>query len=486
MTPTAEQQAIVDAALNSTDNLLINALAGAAKTTTLELICKAMPVMPILSLAFNKRIAEEMKKRLPGHVQAKTLNSVGHGIWAKTCTGKIVLDTKKNYNILKGKVDGLPRKDRSEAYEIFADCLKAVAKAKVQGYIPEGKYPQARRLTSAEDFWSQFDDDEIDRRLVDDTLTESIRQAYNGLIDFDDQIYMSTLFGGSFPRFPLVLCDEVQDLSEINHAMLEKLVTQRLIAVGDPFQSIYRFRGAKSSGMVSLKNKFQMKEMTLSISFRCPIEVVKNARSIRTPHMQWPDWAKEGKVARLEEWDATSIEDGAAIICRNNAPLFSLGFRLLKLGRGIKMVGFDIGPGLVRILKKLGDERLTQDQVLTAIQRWENEKLASTRAKATVSDKAECLRVFASFGRTLGEAIAYAENLFKVQGPIQLLSGHKAKGLEWDTVYHLDPWRIPSAFAYSDEDLEQEENVRYVIETRAKDTLYLVDMKSFGGHHADL
>src|SRR5262245_60631271 len=105
MTPTAEQQAIVDAALNTQDNLLINALAGAAQTTTLELICKAMPVMPILSLAFNKRIAEEMKKRLPGHVQAKTLNSVGHGIWAKTCTGKLVLNVKKNYEILKGKVD---------------------------------------------------------------------------------------------------------------------------------------------------------------------------------------------------------------------------------------------------------------------------------------------------------------------------------------------------------------------------------------------
>ena len=65
--PTPEQQAIIDAACGTSDNILVNALAGAAKTTTLEMICKALPVQPILSLAFNKRIAQEMEKRLPGH-----------------------------------------------------------------------------------------------------------------------------------------------------------------------------------------------------------------------------------------------------------------------------------------------------------------------------------------------------------------------------------------------------------------------------------
>lgn len=484
--PTEEQQLIIDLACNSSESILINALAGAAKTTTLELICRALPIQPILSLAFNKRIAEEMTKRLPGHVQCRTLNSVGHRVWAQACTGKLFLNTKKSYEILKGKVDAISnRKARSEAYDCFADTLRAVGKAKVAGYIPDGKYPQARRLTSSEEFWSNYEDDEVDRHLVDETLTESIRQAYAGTIDFDDQIYMPTLFGGSFPRFPLVMCDEVQDLSEINHAMLEKLVTQRLIAVGDPYQSIYRFRGAKSSGMATLSKKFNMTELGLSISFRCPVAVVQNAR-FRAPHMQWPQWAKEGVVKRLQSWDAKTIEDGAAIICRNNAPLFSLAFRLLREGRGVKLVGFDIGPNLVRIMKKLGSDNLTQEEVYLAISNWEREKLAAGRAgKATISDKAECLRVFASFGATLGEAVARAENLFKVQGPIQLLSGHKAKGLEWDTVYHLDPWRVPSTFAVSDEDLEQEQNVRYVIETRAKQTLYWVDLKSFGVDNAE-
>ena len=57
-TPTDEQVAIVEAAKRTKDNLLVSALAGAAKTSTLELITKAVTGIPILSLAFNKKIAE--------------------------------------------------------------------------------------------------------------------------------------------------------------------------------------------------------------------------------------------------------------------------------------------------------------------------------------------------------------------------------------------------------------------------------------------
>ena len=481
--PTPEQQAIIDAAVQTNESILVNALAGAAKTTTLEMICHALPVQPILSLAFNKRIADEMAKRLPGHVQARTLNSVGHRVWMQTCTGRVSLDTKKSYNILKQKVDALPRIDRTDAYDAFGDLMKAMSKAKMRGYVPDGKYPNAERLITSDEFWDSIEREiqafsEFEQSIVNDALTESIRLAYAGLIDFDDQIYMPTLFGGSFPRFPLVMCDEVQDLSSINHAMLEKLVTQRLIAVGDPYQSIYGFRGARRSGMVALKERFNMREMGLSISFRCPRVIVENAR-FRAPHMEYPEWAEQGLLQSLEEWDAQSIPDNAAIICRNNAPLFSLAFRLLRSGRGIKLVGFDIGSNLVRILKKLGPVTMLREQVEHQIDIWEREQKLKSKAAATISDKAECLRVFASFGRSLGEAIIYADNLFKTQGPIQLLSGHKSKGLEWDTVFHLDPHRIPSPYSKEEDEIEQEHNVRYVIETRAKKTMYLVKMEGF-------
>lgn len=480
LTPTPEQSAIIEAALSTKDSLLISALAGAAKTSTLVMLCHALPVQPILSLAFNKRIAEEMKTRLPGHVMCKTMNALGHGIWAQACVRRLVVDTKKSYNILKEKVDALSRGEKFEAYDKFSNTLKAVGKAKIAGYVPEGKFDHAKRLCSKEEFLEtvEFDPDEFDMWLVDEVLTDSIKAAYEGQIDFDDQIYMPTLFGGTFPKFPLVMVDEAQDLSALNHAMLRKLVTQRLVAVGDPFQSIYAFRGAVVSGMESLGRDFNMASMNLSVSFRCPRAIVEKARS-RAPHMSYPDWAIEGAIHVPKSWKASDIPEGAAIVCRNNAPLFSLGFALIRSGRGITLVGSDIGPGLVKVLKKLGPESMTQDEVYLAIDKWEEERGRKSKSKESVADRAECLRVFAGFGTNLSGAIAYAEHLFKSQGTIQLLSGHKAKGLEWDTVYHLDPHRIPSPYARTPEAREQERNIEYVITTRAKKELWLVTREGF-------
>jgi DNA helicase II / ATP-dependent DNA helicase PcrA len=473
--PTTEQQAIIDFALGSTQSMLINALAGAAKTTTLEMIASAMPIQPMLSLAFNKRIAEEMKKKLPGHVQPMTLNSIGHRTWAAATGKRLTLATDKIYALLKAIVEPLPRGAKRDIQEKFPDYLKAIRAARVAGYIPASLGKDG--LISREDFIESLDlDEDIDFGLVDAALGESIKQAFGGLIDFDDQIYMPTLFGGAFPRYPIVMVDEAQDLSGINHAMLERIAhNARLLAVGDPWQSIYGFRGAVQSSMARLKLRFDMSEHTLSVSFRCPQAVVRHAWT-RVPHMRWPEWAIEGSVNHLEGLRAIQIPDGSAIICRNNAPLLTVALRLLREGRGVQLVGTDLGPQLIKALKKLGPEGLTQSEVHDKIDEWEAGRIAARKPPGSTHDRAECLRVFAGFGKTLSESVAYAEDIFKRTGPIQLLSGHKAKGLEWDNVYHLDPWRVPSKYATSEEEVNQEKNVGYVITTRAKRDLNLINL----------
>src|SRR6266702_8509380 len=110
---------------------------------------------------------------------------------------------------------------------------------------------------------------------------------------------MPTLFGGTWPQFPLVMVDETQDLSPLNHAMLDRLVVQRLIAVGDPYQAIYAFRGAVQNGMEVLRRNYSMETKTLSISFRCPISVVQRAR-VLVPSFAYPEWAVEGEVNELD------------------------------------------------------------------------------------------------------------------------------------------------------------------------------------------
>lgn len=491
-TPTPEQSAIVEAARSTSSNLVIEALAGAAKTSTLVLIARALPNTPILAIAFNKRIADEMGKRLPPNCVSKTLNSVGHNAWSNQIRkGRLTLNANKTYDNFKGIVDKLKDlkefEERSRIYEQQGDILKAVRLAKTWGWRPEGYFPGSKSLISDEEFYDRINlvlDDDVDTLQVKNLLIEGIKQAFNGLIDFDDQIYMPTLFGGQWPKFPLVLIDEAQDLSPINHAMLSRLVSQRLIAVGDPYQSIYGFRGAQSDSMNALRREYDMTRLGLSISFRCPIEVIKKARG-RAPHMQWPEWAVPGEVNELETWNAESIPDHAAIICRNNAPLLHIALELLKDGRGAQLVGMDLGPQLIKVLKKLGEPTLSRDETKAKIEEWKNERLKKGKNIASITDKAECLTIFADFGDTLGGAIAYAEHIFSAHGLIQLLSGHKSKGLEWDVVYHLDPWRIPGKFANGPEEQEQEANIRYVIETRPKKILNLVTTEGYVGRSSE-
>lgn len=468
MKRTDEQLRIVEEATNST-NLQIRAYAGCGKTTALELLDWEMPPTPRLYLAFNKRIVEEMTtpdpvtKETPLRLstECRTINSLGHRVWMQAISPRLVLNTKKTNEIFKEVVKPLSSEARRDIWEVYGEISTAVGLAKAFGYIPEGCTKWDKRLIGRKDFFSNLEDKlSIQaQEIVDQILALSIKRSYLGNIDFDDQIYMPALFGGSFPQFPTIMVDEAQDLSPVNHLIVKKLgKNSRVISVGDPFQSIYGFRGAATDGMDKQQVAFNMVTLPLSVSFRCASEIVKNARW-RAPGFKW--LREGGRVGELRH--LTSPADNSAVICRNNAPLFRMAIHLLSEGRSVRVAGSDIGPRIAGILRKFGDQDLPRSAVLGAIDSW----LAKRNESSSAPDMAECLRIFANHTKDLGQAVAYAKYIFDQDGTITLITGHKSKGLEWDTVYHLDPWLIKTS--------EQEMNLRYVIQTRARDNYFEVD-----------
>lgn len=470
--PTPEQVTIVEAATGSTDNLIIKALAGATKTSTLVRIAKALKSTSILCLAFNKKIAVEMQERLPPNCTAMTLNGLGHRTWAASIGKRLVLDDKKVFTLLKQEMEGLHPKDKEDEYERFADTLKAIEFGKTCGYIPTGHFKNGRRLMDDSEFFAHLDEEPtmLQEQMIRNVTVNSIEQALNGKIDFNDQIFMPTLFPAMFDAYPLVMVDEAQDLSALNHATLRKLAKKRLIAVGDECQAIYGFRGAHEDSMNLLQESFNMKPLILSVSMRCPQAVVREAQW-RAPHMKFPEWAKPGEVRKVGEWDQSLIPDHAAIICRNNAPLFGMAIKLLKNGRYPQIVGNDIGKYLVKVMTKFGKPVMARDEVLKAIDEWEAAKIKKARNPTKVYDQSACLRIFADQGENLAGAIAYAEHIFASNGPIQLMTGHKSKGLEFNEVFFLDEDLIG--------DEPQELNLRYVIQTRAKERLTYIYSRDF-------
>lgn len=467
MTPTDEQTHILNQVQTTDSNLLLSALAGCGKTSTLELIERATKTKPILYLVFNKRNAKEAEDRMLSTTTVRTFNALGHRVWAKACIKNLTLNPRKSQDLLREIINESPKKTQSALWEVYWEVIHGVALAKALGYVPEGKYPTAKRLCTQTTLHLALDErpDDLTSDLIDATLTRSIALAYEGNIDYNDQIYMPGLFGGTFPRFPLVMVDEAQDLNPVNHAMLEKLAKHRLVVVGDPWQSIYQFRGAMQGSMEALKGRYKATKCDLSISFRCPKAIVENVHW-RVPHFKYIKAG--GHVETLQRLSVHDIREESTIICRNNAPLFRCAMHLLAGGRSVSVAGSEIGPKLLGIMRKLGDSETNQASVLSSIEDWRAEKL--TKESTTANDLADCMKVFAGFGSTLGQAISYAEHLFAQKGTIRLLTGHKAKGLEWNTVIHLDPWLIG--------DSEQELNLKYVIATRSMDRYYEVDSRN--------
>lgn len=476
--PTPEQLAIVEAASTTQDNLIIKALAGAAKTSTLVLMAEALRKTPILCLAFNKKIAEEMKTRLPDNCVSMTLNGLGHRTWSEFLRKRLTVETKKNYLIVKEFLEAWkPKQDRDYLFANMAAIIEWVSIAKRFGWIPEGTFPYAKSMYENDaSFFASLEEipNPLEEKLLRKVVIESISQALSGYIDFDDQIMMPTLFPCHFPQYPLVMIDESQDLSELNHATLAKLLQSgnRLIAVGDPCQAIYAFRGASETSMDQLEKTFNMRSLYLSVSFRCPRAVVREAQW-RAPTMKWPEWAKDGEVSTLDDWGIETVPDNGVIICRNNAPLFSCAIRFFANGRYAEIAGNDIGKRLIKILKKFGPTSLPQKEVLEQIAEYELMRASKLRTPGRAADEAECLRIFARQGENLGAIIAYAEHICVMSGRVKLMTGHKSKGLEFEDVFILDRHLLKITPGH------QDCNLLYVMQTRSQNRLTYINLEDF-------
>lgn len=480
LVPTAEQEAIFDLAVETKDNLIVQALAGAAKTSTLVMIADRMmkKSTSMLFLAFNKSIATEAQERMPSLCNCSTLNAFGHKAWAQQVGKKYLsVDKKKLYDIMKEKIEEHSKPQQKAFYDGIKELNEAVNYARNYGWIPDGHYEDVGKpVLDDEAFWEgcEYNYSQPDRRLIKVVVLECIAEAFRGHIDFADQVYMPALFSCRFPQYPLVMVDEAQDLSELNHRVLKKIAKKRLIAVGDSRQAIYAFRGALSSSMDILKREFDMRELTLTVSFRCSIAVVQEARW-HAPQMEYPDWAVEGSVNFMGTmWDSDHLPASCAILCRNNAPLLSLTMKLLQEGRACEFVGRDVMAGLMKNLKSLG--KLTDDaQTLkVAVKKWYRVRGQKVKNPNRVDDEYKCMQIFLAGANNLREAIIAAEKLFSQTGPIRLMTGHKSKGLEFETVFILDKHLLRV------QDSGQDGNLLYVMQTRAKDRLTYIETPEKG------
>lgn len=487
---------------------MINAYAGTGKTTNLRLLSQHVKEPRVLCLAFNKKNAEDLKKVMPVNFTCSTLNSIGHMALQRAASRRLTLESDKLTKLINkvSELWGVGRLSEDD----FTGISQAVRAAKSGGLMHKD-YPQFKSIVPDDpEIWeSIFDDAMLDfipdnLRFVRAVLKLNIELALKeSLIDYDDQIYISTLALGAYEKYPVVMVDEAQDLSVLNHWQIKKTLALggRYIVVGDPKQAIYAFRGASSKSMAQIKDLLppgRFTELPLSLTFRCPKLVVERSLA-HAPGFQAHEANEEGELFDLQgqDWNLEPFRaDKVAILCRNNAPLLACAFRLIRSGTGVTMLGRDIGKSLIRALHKICGQKKDKSvlEVIKEVRAWMDSERALALANgkeakvALIEDQGESLLAVAENAkeRTLAGIEAAIIALFENQsGLVVLGTGHRSKGLEWETVVHLDPWRIPSKQAKRAEangnsaPLEQEMNLQYVIETRAKKNLVLANLEEF-------
>lgn len=510
-TYTPQQQAIF-ASAKSGASKFIKAYAGTGKTTTLvEFVNQLDPGRTILALAFNKRNKEDLEKRLPPYCVVKTMNGLGASAVGKALGRKLILNDNKLGDIIRevGQDAGYDRIDT----ETWTNVRTLVNLARNAGLVPTNiPFSATRLVEDSPEVWEALADTQLIEftpelmSLARETLRRSISMAMAGTVDFNDQIYISALISGSFTKYGRVIVDEAQDLSPLNHIQVRKslLPDADLTIVGDPKQAIYAFRGADASSMEKLRAlRSSWIDLPLAVTFRCPKVVVARQQEHAAGYEAHESNAV-GEFHQLgEKWTWNQVQDLAgagsvACLCRNNAPTISMAFKLLRNLVPVTVLGRDIGKSLVALASKIcgKDLSLSADKCLEAIERWKDREVINAKARKKeekldlIYDRAESLSAVIEAGgaETLKDILALLHSIFdEGTNKIILSTGHKAKGMEWDTVLHLDPWRIPSKWARRSAEegnpvpLEQDLNLRYVIETRAQRVLIQANLEDFGG-----
>lgn len=284
--PSPQQQAIFDELAKGLElcdmpffNIIVDAKAGSGKTTTIVEGMRYIPreglVPPrTVFLAFNKSIADNLGRKCPPGVVCSTFHSLGFR--ALKGSGIVPPTVKVDQNKARKLVwNAVADRDDPDTRNIcrLVSMAKTVARDVSEIDFEEVCYYHDIILERAERGFN------IVRSVVEATLNDT------NTIDFDDMLYMPVMHSISFDHYNYVFVDEAQDTNDIQLEILSRLCAprHRLIAVGDPHQAIYGFRGANADSMSRIAKRFNCKTYPLSVSYRCPKAVVKEAQRYLEP-----------------------------------------------------------------------------------------------------------------------------------------------------------------------------------------------------------
>lgn len=463
---------------NTNNHISIEATAGSGKTTTILTALKLIPrFRKSIFLSFSNNIVNTLKDRIPIGVQASTLHSLGMRFLTQYYPGIRVNPNK--YLQLALNYFGQKNKETFKKAYMIQD---------ISSYVRMTLTPL--EIDEIEKMCDKYDVNCTSEAI--ETTIELIQQdEYPASIDFADMVFMPAVYEDMVQEnFDYVFLDEAQDCSKAQIQMVQNILkpnSGRLISVGDSDQSIYSFSGGDIDAFKTLKNIKGTIELPLSISYRCGKRIVEQARRISSK-IEANKNAHEGVV---RSGFFAEIQEGDMVLCRNNAPLVDMYFRLIDEDKKAKIYGKDIEKGIIQIAERCMAKHIDKfvenlyaelDKVLDELVKKGVRQPDKHIKFGNMADKVELLEIIANKVNSTAEIIPLIKNMFvdnEAEG-VKLLTIHKAKGMENNRVFILEHYKgkrlIPSQFATQKWQLEQERNLEFVAITRAINELIYIDL----------
>lgn len=510
-------------------HVIVRARAGTGKTTTLVEGLKALRGMPttivpstqqravwdailesrdrcrfVAFVAFNSSIADELKKRVPAGVDAKTMHSMGFAAIRRTFKFPVP-DVDENRS--KKIVAELLERDLDELMDedaLLVSCVTEVVSKCKMNLLAGTPADCAAMIDRFDvDFGGQEhgNDRAAEREqatidLVPRVLERARDVRKDNAIDYDDMVWLPVVLGLNAFRFDVLLIDEAQDLNRCQHA-LAKMCGDRLIFVGDDRQAIYGFAGADSESLDRLADELGAtargcRVLPLTVTRRCGRAIVTEANQYVTDfeaHESNPDGEilthlfpiqrRNGQTVELPDAETylPLVKDGDMILCRSNAPLVGQFFKLFRRGQPAYVMGKkDVSKTISSLVTKMKakDCKSLIEKVGFWLERETSKEQAKKEPKesklVTLKDRHDCVVALAEECQTIKDILARIDSMFSdtSRAGVRLSSIHKAKGLESDRVFYLAPGGHRNRTSRMQGwEWEQELNLRYVAVTRA-------------------
>lgn len=348
------------------------------------------------------------------------------------------------------------------------------------------------------------------------------RKSESGQLDFEDllgrAIQLFTQQERAVSRFRerywAFTVDEFQDVNLLQQTLLDLWLGERddLCVVGDDYQSIYGFTGASPQYLLAIPGRFpHAKVIKLERNYRSSPQVLALANRLGPrlggaeksleptreegpePDIRpWTDAAEEasGLVAWVRECVAGGVPlEEIAILYRKNASSEDYEEALGAAGLPYRVRGsaFLARPAARRMLRAL-EREIDADAVPTVERLARNDgwlehvpdDLGDQEAtrQADLTRLVDLARALSTGEQTAGALLAdlaarFGEESSK-QG-VQLLTLHRAKGLEFEAVaiVRVEEGELPIRQAKSTEAIDEERRLLYVGLTRARRHLHV-------------